>query len=111
GRGRGTGRRGQRHPVAALRGGRGGGARRPAGTQAVVHRVDRGGSPAVGGRRAARGELLDGARRQCAVHRARRRRHRRGGRGRDGRQDAQRRGGLHRGQPPLCPRGGRGGVL
>ena len=50
---------------------------RPAGTQAVVHRVDRGRPhPARPGRQE-RAQLLDGARRQRAVHRLRRRGHRR----------------------------------
>ena len=46
-------------------------------------------------------ERLDGARRQRAVRRPRRRRPRRRGRGRDGREDAQRRRGLHRREPLL----------
>ena len=48
-----------------------------------------------------RAEVGDGARRQRPVHRLRRRRHRCRGRGRDGRQDAQRRRGVHRRQPLL----------
>ena len=52
-------------------------------------------------------ELLDGARRQRAVHHLRRRGHRRRRRGGADRQDAQRRRGLHRGQPLLRARGGR----
>ena len=46
-----------------------------------------------------RAQGLDGARRQRPVPRLRGRRPRRGGRGRDDRQDAQRRRGLHVGQP------------
>ena len=67
--------------------------------QAVVHRLDRGRSHAdrtVGRAGAAR---LDGARRQRPVPRVRGRRPRRRRRGRDAREDAQRRRGLHGGEP------------
>ena len=67
--------------------------------QAVVHRLDRCRQPAAQAGRGPDRELLDGARRQRAVHRARRRRSRRRGRGRDARQDAQRWSGLHGGEP------------
>ena len=71
----------------------------PAHAQAVVHRLDRGRAhahPAVGRPGPAR---VDGARRQRALPGLRRRRRRRGRRGRADRQDAQRRRGVHVGQP------------
>ena len=77
-----------------------------AGAQALVHRVDRGRPPAPVSGVEVRGLLLDGARRQRAVHRLRGRRHRRRRRGRAAREDAQRRRGLHGGQPVLRARGG-----
>ena len=111
GRGRRAGRRGQRaaHPQArpADRGGAG----RPAGAQAVLHRVHRGRPDAAQAGRRLRDQLLDGARRQRAVPGLRRRRHRRGGGRRVPRQDAQRRRGMHRGQPVLRAREGRDRVL
>ena len=84
-----------------------GDAARPAGAQAVVHRQHRGRpGPAQGGGRPGR-QLLDGARRQRPVPRLRRRRPRRRHRGRDDRQDAQRRRGVHRRQPVLRGAAGR----
>ena len=64
-----------------------------------LHRLDRGRPQAdrPGGRERAQG--LDGARRQRPVPDLRRRRPRRRGRGRDDRQDAEHRRGLHLGQP------------
>ena len=82
----------------------------PAHAQAVVHRLDRGRARAdrtVGRAGAAR---LDGARRQRAVPGVRGRRPRRRGRGRDAREDAQRRRGVHRGQPLPRARVDRRGV-
>ena len=72
--------------------------RRPAPAQAVVHRIDRGRPEAdrPGGRQRPQG--LDGARRQRAVSDLRRRRPRRRARGRDDREDAQHRRGLHLGE-------------
>ena len=71
----------------------------PAAAQAVLHRVDRGRPRAHESRRRAGPEDLDGARRQRPVHRLRGRRPRRCRRRRDAREDAQRRRGLHVGQP------------
>ena len=71
----------------------------PRAAQAVLHRVDRGRAHAHRAVRRADPARLDGAGRQRAVPRLRRRRPRRRGRGRDDRQDAQHRRGLHGGQP------------
>ena len=68
-----------------------GDAGRPAGAQAVVHRVDRGRPGAAADRGRHRHQLLDGARRQRAVPGLRRRRHRRRRRRGVPGQDAQRR--------------------
>ena len=79
--------------------------RRPSGhADGVVHRLDRGRHRAAqaGGR--SRVEDGDGARRQRAVHRVRRRRSRRGSAGSDGCQDAALGRNVHRGQPILRPR-------
>ena len=78
-----------------------GDAARPAGAQAVVHRQHRGRPGAAEGGGGPGRQLLDGARRQRAVPGLRRRRPRRRRRRRDGRQDAQRRRGLHGGEPLL----------
>ena len=86
-------------------------AARPPGPQAVLHRLHRGRpDPAQAGGRPGR-ELLHGARRQRAVRGLRGRRPRRRRRRRDGREDAQRRRGLHRRQPLLRARPRRRGVL
>ncbi len=93
------GGRAERDHRPALRRGDRAAAARSAHAQAVVHRLDRGRAHAdrtVGRAGPAR---LDGARRQRPVPRVRGRRPRRGRRGRDDREDAQRRRGLHRGQP------------
>ena len=82
----------------------------PAHAQAVVHRLDRGRAQAdrtVGRADPAR---LDGARRQRAVPRVRGRRPRRRRRGRDAREDAQRRRGVHGRQPLPRARVARRGV-
>ena len=100
-RGRRAGGRGQRAAGAAVGRRRLGDAARPAGAQAVVHRQHRGRPGAAQGGRRPGHQLLDGARRQRPVPRLRRRRPRRRDRGRDDRQDAQRRRGVHRGQPVL----------
>ena len=106
GRGGRPGRRHQRAHVPQVGGDGVGHAARPAGPQAVLHRVHRGRQdPAARGGRQ-RDQLLDGAGRQRAVHYLRRRGHPRGGGGRADREDAQRRRGLHRGQPVLRARGG-----
>ena len=73
--------------------------RRPAAAQALLHRLDRGRPQADRAGRRQRPQGLDGARRQRPVPDLRGRRPRRRGRGRDDRQDAQRRRGLHGGQP------------
>ncbi len=104
-RGRAAGRRPQRGDDVDHRRGDGAADPRPPAAQAVVHRLHRGRAAAgrAVGRAAAAG--VDGARRQRAVPRLRRRRPRRRGRGRDARQDAQRRRGVHGGQPlPRAPR-------
>ena len=81
----------------------------PAAAQAQLHRLHRGGPGADGSGGRPGAEDLDGARRQRAVPGLRGRRPRRGGRGRHDREDAQRRRGLHLGQPVPRPRvGGRG---
>ena len=64
------------------------GAGAPAGAQALVHRVHRGGEEAAGAGRRPRAEHVDGAGRQRALHRAGRRRPRRRRRRRHDRQDA-----------------------
>ena len=82
--------------------------RRPA-AQADLHRLDRRGQGAGQAELRQAAAAVDGTGRQRAVHRVRRRRRRRRGRGRDAGQDAQRRRGLHRGQPvPRRQRGARG---
>ena len=78
--------------------------RRPAPSQALVHRLDRGRPEADRPGRRQRAQGLDGARRQRPVPGLRRRRRRRRDRGRDDRQDAKRRRGLHLGQPLPRPR-------
>ena len=78
--------------------------RRPAPSQALLHRLDRGRAKADRPGRRQRPEGLDGARRQRAVPGLRGRRRRRRDRGRDDRQDAKRRRGLHLGQPLPRPR-------
>ena len=80
--------------------------RRPAAAQALLHGLDRGRPQADRAGRRQRPQGLDGARRQRPVPGLRGRRPRRRGRGRDDRQDAQHRRGLH-GRQPL-PRRGRG---
>ena len=67
--------------------------------QALVHGLDRGRPHADRTVRRAGPARLDGARRQRPVPRVRGRRPRRRGRGRDAREDAQRRRGLHGGEP------------
>ena len=110
-RGRAAGRRPQRrHHEAQRPAGRAAGPR-PAAAQAVVHRLDRGGADARRAVRRAAAAGLDGAGRQRAVPRVRRRRPRRGGRRRDARQDAQHRRGVHGGEPVHRPRVGRRRVL
>ena len=106
--------RGQRAAGPAVRRGRLGDAARPAGAQAVLHRLDRGRPGAAEGGGGPGHQLLDGARRQRAVPGLRRRRPRRRARRRDDRQDAQRRRGLHGRQPvlrraPRSPRSSAGG--
>ena len=83
---------------------RGSGPGRPARAQALLHRLDGGRPPAARAVRAAGRQRVDGARRQLAVDRPRRRRPRRGDRRRDGGEDAQRRRGLHGRQPLPRPR-------
>ena len=83
----------------------------PAHAQAVVHRLDRGRQAADRAVRRAGPADVDGARRQRAVPRLRGRRPRRRGRGRDAREDAQRRRGLHGREPLPRARVARRGVL
>ena len=71
--------------------------------QAVLHRLDRGGAGAAADRSRQRGELLHGTRRERPVPGVRRCRPRRRRRWRHGRQDAQRRRGVHLGEPLLRP--------
>jgi len=81
----------------------------PRSTQALLHRLDRGRPRAAARGRRPGGQLVDGTRGQRAVHRAARCRSGRRRRGRDGREDAQRRSRLYRGQPVLRARlAGRG---
>ena len=101
GTGRSSGRGGQRAAVEAVGGGGLGDARRPARSQAVVHRLDRSRPHADESGQRAHRQLLHGARRQRAVRGLRRRRPRCRARGRDDRQDAQRRRGLYGRQPVL----------
>jgi hypothetical protein len=84
-------------------------------TGGVVRKLSFTGSTEVGRRLMAQAadqvlRHLDGARRQRAVPRLRRRRPRRGGRGRGDRQDAQHRRGVHGREPVPRPRVGGGGV-
>ena len=97
--GRAAGGRAQRDHRRALGRGDRAAAAGPAHAQALLHRLDRGRAHAdrtVGRAGAAR---VDGARRQRAVPGLRGRRPGRGARGRDAREDAQRRRGVHGGQP------------
>ena len=71
----------------------------PAAAEAVVHRLDRGRQEADGAGLRPASAPVDGARRQRAVPRVRRRRPRRRGRGSDDREDAQHRRGVHGGEP------------
>src|ERR1700728_3877306 len=82
----------------------------PPGPQAVLHRLHRGWPVAAGDRGADHYQLLDGTRRQRAVPGVRRRGPRRCPGRRVPGQDAQRRRGVHRSEPVLRARGGRGRV-
>ena len=82
--------------------------RRPAAAQAHVHRLDRGRAQARRAVRAGPAAHVDGAGRQRAVPRLRRRRRRRRRRGRADREDAQHGRGLH-GREPLPRRRARAG--
>ena len=108
--GRAAGRRAERDHRQALGRGDRAAAEGPAHAQAVVHGLHRGGAHAdrTVGRAGPAG--LDGAGRQRPVPRLRGRRPRRRGRGRDAREDAQRRRGVHGGQPLPRARVGRGRV-
>ena len=93
-------------PVALVRQGRERHAARPARPRAVVHRFDRSRPQAAARGRRQYYQAVDGAWRQCAVHRVRRCRHRRRHRRRHDRENAQHGRGLHRGQPLLRAREG-----
>ena len=96
---RAAGRGAERDHGKARRGGGGAAVEGRAHTQALVHRLHRGRAQADRTVGAAGAASVDGAGRQRAVHRVRGRRPRRGGGGRDDRQDAQRGRGVHRRQP------------